>query len=136
LVYVPTGNTSPDYYGGQRDGLDYYSSSVVALHIDSGDVAWHFQTVHHDIWDFDVPSQPTFFDWERDGEPVLGLAQTTKQGYVFLLDRETGEPLFPSWRRQSHKVLLRETSRHPRSRFRASPDPCLNCRAKTNCSGG
>ena len=95
LVYVPTGNTSPDYYGGQRDGLDYYSSSVVALHIDTGEVAWHFQTVHHDIWDFDVPSQPTFFDWDRDGEPVLGLAQTTKQGYVFLLDRETGEPLFP-----------------------------------------
>jgi len=95
LVYVPTGNTSPDYYGGQREGLDYYSSSVVALRIDTGEVAWHFQTVHHDIWDFDVPSQPTFFDWERGGESVLGLAQTTKQGYVFLLDRETGEPLFP-----------------------------------------
>ena len=90
LVYVPTGNTSPYYYCGQRDGLDFYSSSVVALHIDSGDVAWHFQTVHHYIWDFDVPSQPTFFDWERDGKPVLGLAQTTKQGYVFLLDRKTG----------------------------------------------
>lgn len=95
LVYVPTGNTSPDYYGGQREGLDFYSSSVVALRIDTGEVAWHFQTVHHDIWDFDVPSQPTFFDWEREGEPVLGLAQTTKQGYVFLLNRETGEPLFP-----------------------------------------
>ena len=59
LVYVPTGNTSPDYYGGHRGNLDYYSSSVVALSIATGDVVWHFQTVHHDIWDFDVPSQPT-----------------------------------------------------------------------------
>jgi len=95
LVYVPTGNTSPDYYGGHRDDLDYYSSSVVALSIATGEVVWHFQTVHHDIWDFDVPSQPTLFNLNLDGRPVKGLAQTTKQGYVFLLDRETGVPLFP-----------------------------------------
>ena len=56
---------------------------------------WHFQTVHHDIWDFDVPSQPTLFEAEIEGRTVKGLAQTTKQGYVFLLDRVTGEPLFP-----------------------------------------
>lgn len=95
LVYVPTGNTSPDYYGGHREGLDYYSSSVVALRVADGTIAWHFQTVHHDIWDFDVPSQPTLFDLEKDGQLVRGLAQTTKQGYVYLLDRATGEPLFP-----------------------------------------
>ena len=95
LVYVPTGNTSPDYYGGHRGNLDHYSSSVVALKIDTGEVAWHFQTVHHDIWDFDVPSQPTLFETQIEGRDVKGLAQTTKQGYVFLLDRETGEPLFP-----------------------------------------
>ena len=95
LVYVPTGNTSPDYYGGHRGDLDHYSSSVVALSISTGEVVWHFQTVHHDIWDFDVPSQPTLFETEIDGHAVKGLAQTTKQGYVFLLDRVTGEPLFP-----------------------------------------
>ena len=94
-VYVPTGNTSPDYYGGHRDGSDYYSSSVVALSGSTGEVLWHFQTVHHDIWDFDVPSQPTLFDYKTPEGTVLGLAQTTKQGYVFLLNRETGEPLFP-----------------------------------------
>ena len=94
-VYVPTGNTSPDYYGGHRNGSDYYSSSVVALDLDSGEVIWHFQTVHHDIWDFDAPSQPTLFDYQDGPNRVLGLAQTTKQGYVFLLNRETGEPLFP-----------------------------------------
>ncbi len=95
LVYVPTGNTSPDYYGGHRGNLDYYSSSVVALSIATGEVVWHFQTVHHDIWDFDVPSQPTLFEADIEGRTVKGLAQTTKQGYVFLLDRVTGEPLFP-----------------------------------------
>ena len=95
LVYVPTGNTSPDYYGGHRGNLDHYSSSIVALSIETGDVVWHFQTVHHDIWDFDVPSQPTLFETDIDGRAVKGLAQTTKQGYVFLLDRQTGEPLFP-----------------------------------------
>ena len=95
LIYVPTGNTSPDYYGGHRNGSDYYSSSVVALKAATGEVAWHFQTVHHDIWDFDVPAQPTLFDYQADGKTVRGLAQPTKQGYVFLLNRENGEPLFP-----------------------------------------
>lgn len=94
-VYVPTGNTSPDYYGGQRNGSDFYSSSVVALDGHTGEVVWHFQTVHHDLWDFDVPSQPTLFDLMKDGRVVKGLAQTTKQGYIFLLNRETGEPLIP-----------------------------------------
>lgn len=93
-VYVPTGNTSPDYYGGHRNGADYYSSSVVALDGTSGEVVWHFQTVHHDIWDFDVPSQPTLFEYPSPEGNIKGLAQTTKQGYVFLLNRETGEPLF------------------------------------------
>lgn len=95
MVYLPTGNSSPDNYGGHRNGLDYYSSSVVALNADTGEVVWHFQTVHHDIWDYDVPSQPTFYDIERDGKIIKALAQTTKMGLVFLLNRETGEPIFP-----------------------------------------
>ena len=95
LVYVPTGNTSPDYYGGQRDGLDYYSSSVVALRADSGEVAWHFQTVHHDVWDYDVPAQPVLFEFPGTDGPVPALAQATKMGHLFLLDRRTGVPLFP-----------------------------------------
>ena len=80
LVYVPTGNTSPDYYGGHREGSDFYSSSVVALDAKNGKIRWHFQTVHHDIWDFDVPSQPTLFDYKKNGKLIRGLAQTTKQG--------------------------------------------------------
>ena len=71
LIYLPTGNASPDYYGGHREGLDYYNSSIVALHADTGEVAWHFKTVYHDVWDYDVPSQPTFYDIEKDFEFAL-----------------------------------------------------------------
>jgi len=96
LVFLPTGNTSTDFYGGKRKGVDdYYSSSVVALDGATGKVVWHFQMVHHDIWDYDTPAQPTLFDFERDGRIVPALAQPTKMGHLFLLNRETGEPLFP-----------------------------------------
>ena len=95
LIYVPTGNPSPDLYGGQRDGIDDYGSSVVALDAATGTVRWHFQAVHHDVWDYDVASQPTLFDIPGVGDGRAGLAQATKMGHIFLLDRLTGEPLYP-----------------------------------------
>ena len=102
LVFVPTGNTTPDYYGGHRGGendmnkgLDYYSSSVVALDGSTGKVVWNFQAVHHDIWDFDTPSQPSLYDVTINGESIPALAQPTKMGHLFLLNRETGEPIWP-----------------------------------------
>lgn len=95
LVYVPTGNTHPDYYGGHRAGADVYSSSIVALRAEDGAIAWHFQTVHHDIWDYDVASQPVLFDFRGAGGPAPGLIAPTKLGMLFFLNRETGAPLFP-----------------------------------------
>ena len=100
LVFVPTGNATPDYYGGQRggpgdQGLDFYSSSVVALDGATGKVVWHFQAVHHDLWDYDTPSQPTLYNSVSQGREVAALAQPTKMGHLFLLNRETGYPLFP-----------------------------------------
>jgi quinoprotein glucose dehydrogenase len=95
LVFVPTGNPSPDLYGGQREGLDFYGSSIVALRASTGEVVWHFQTVHHDLWDYDVPAQPTLLELEIGGRRVPALAQITKMGHLFLLDRETGVPLWP-----------------------------------------
>jgi quinoprotein glucose dehydrogenase len=95
LVYVPTGNTSPDYYGGHRHGADAFSSSIVALRADDGQVAWHFQTVHHDIWDYDIASQPVLFDFHGAGGDQPGLIAPTKLGILFFLNRETGAPLFP-----------------------------------------
>ena len=91
MVFLPTSAPSPDYYGVKRPGNNDYANSVVALDAASGKVLWHFQHVHHDLWDFDSPAQPILF--ERDGVPAL--VQLTKQGYVYVLDRRTGTPLFP-----------------------------------------
>jgi quinoprotein glucose dehydrogenase len=95
LVFVPTGNTNPDYFGGHRKGLDHYSSSVVALNGDTGEVVWHYQMVHHDLWDYDTPAQPTLVDLRIDGETIPVVVQVTKMGMTFVLHRETGEPVFP-----------------------------------------
>ena len=95
LVFVPTGNPSPDLFNAIRQGLDYYGSSVVALRADSGEVAWHFQTVHKDVWDYDVPAQPALFQSEGVGGGRPGVAALTKHGFMFLLDRESGAPLYP-----------------------------------------
>jgi len=95
LVFVPTGNPSNDFYRSGRGAIDHYGSSVVALRGSTGERVWHFQTVHHDLWDYDVGSQPTLVDLEIDGRRVAALVQPTKVGHVFVLDRETGEPVFP-----------------------------------------
>lgn len=96
LVYAPTGNANPDYYGGERRSFDdEYSSSLVALNAADGSVAWSFQTVHHDIWDYDLPAQPSFVDVDKDGERVPALAVPTKMGEIFLLDRRDGTPVHP-----------------------------------------
>lgn len=95
MVFLPTGNTSPDYYGGHRGDLDYYSSSVVALAGETGELIWHYQMVHHDIWDYDMPAQPTLVDLKVDGETVPAVIQVTKMGMTFALHRETGKPLWP-----------------------------------------
>jgi quinoprotein glucose dehydrogenase len=95
LVFVPTGNPGPDSYGGVRDGADYYGSSTVALDARTGEVVWHFQAVHHDVWDYDNPAQPQLFQIPGVGGGRAGVAQPTKMGFLFLLDRETGAPLYP-----------------------------------------
>ncbi len=93
LVFVPTGNPSPDYFRGGSN-LDYYGSAVVALRASTGQVVWHYQTVHRDLWDFDVPAQPALISLRRGGHAVPALVQATKMGFVFVLHRETGQPLF------------------------------------------
>lgn len=94
LVYLPTGNATPDYYGNHRsEAMERYASSVVALDAATGRARWSFQTTHHDIWDYDVPSQPTLVDIPVDGATRKAVIVPTKRGELFLLDRETGEPL-------------------------------------------
>jgi quinoprotein glucose dehydrogenase len=92
LVFIPTGSASPDYYGGVRKGDNKWADSVVALKASTGEFVWGFQVVHHDLWDYDVASQPTLFAW-KDGIPAIAI--NTKMGRVFVLNRLTGAPLFP-----------------------------------------
>jgi quinoprotein glucose dehydrogenase len=96
LVYVPLGNQPPDQWGANRSpAVEAYSTSVVALDLKTGRPRWHVQTVHHDLWDYDVPSQPSLVDLTVDGERVPALVQPTKQGEIYVLDRRTGEPVLP-----------------------------------------
>ena len=95
LVFVPTSSPSPDFFGGLRPGDNRHANSVVALEAATGKVRWSFQTVHHDIWDYDVPAQPGLYSVWRDGALHDVVAQVTKTGFVFVLDRDTGEPFLP-----------------------------------------
>ncbi len=101
LVYVPTGNATPDYFGGQRtEVMDKYASSIVAIDAKTGLTRWHFQTTHHDVWDYDVPSQPTLVDLTLDGVRRKAVIVPTKRGELFVLDRGTGELLTEVTERQ------------------------------------
>ncbi|NBC05517.1 MAG: PQQ-binding-like beta-propeller repeat protein [Bacteroidetes bacterium] len=95
IVYVPTGSASPDFYGGNRKGSNLFANSLLALDASTGERIWHYQTVHHDLWDRDLPSAPNLVTVTHDGEEIDAVSQTTKTGFIFLFDRETGEPLFP-----------------------------------------
>jgi glucose dehydrogenase len=95
IVYVPTGSAAFDFYGGDRTGDDLFANCLIALNAETGKRIWHFQGVHHDIWDRDFPSSPALLTVKRDGKEVDAVAQTTKQGFVYLFDRANGKPLFP-----------------------------------------
>ena len=95
LVFLPTSSPSPDFFGGLRPGDDRHANSVVALKSETGALVWAFQTVHHDVWDYDNPAQPTLATIEVDGAMRDVVIQPTKQGFVFVLNRDTGKPIFP-----------------------------------------
>jgi quinoprotein glucose dehydrogenase len=95
IVYVPTGSAAFDFYGGDRLGDDLFANSEIALNAETGERIWHFQGVHHDIWDRDFPAPPVLVSVKHNGKTIDALAQTSKQGFVFLFDRAKGTPLFP-----------------------------------------
>jgi len=96
LIFIPMGNQPPDQFGGNRDqNVETYAASVVALNVETGAVAWVFQSTHHDLWDMDVPAQPGLVDLTIEGVTVPALVETTKQGELFVLDRRTGKPVLP-----------------------------------------
>ena len=95
IVYVPTGSAVFDFYGGDRIGNDLFADTLIALDAETGKRIWHFQGVHHDLWDRDFPAPPALVTVTRDGKRVDAIAQTTKSGLLFVFDRATGKPLFP-----------------------------------------
>jgi quinoprotein glucose dehydrogenase len=95
VVYVPTGSAAFDFWGGNRKGQNLFANCLLALKADTGERIWHFQFVHHDVWDRDPPAAPNLVTVEREGRRIDAVAQITKSGHVFVFDRDTGEPLFP-----------------------------------------
>ena len=121
LVFVPTSSPSPDYYGGERLGDNLFANSVVALRGDTGARVWHFQTVHHDLWDYDVASPPILFNWRKDGRTVAAIAVASKTGHVFVLDRQTGRPLIPIEERAVPKSDVPGEQASPTQPFPTAP---------------
>lgn len=95
IVYIPLGSSTPDFYGKRRKGQNLFANCLLALDANTGRYLWHFQTVHHDLWDRDLPAYPNLVTVKKDGKSVDAVAQITKSGYIFLFDRTTGTPLFP-----------------------------------------
>ncbi len=95
LFYVPTETATNDYFGGYRPGANLFANSVIALDAETGERVWHYQLTHHELWDYDIPTAPILIDLEVDGAPVKALVQLSKQGFAYVLNRETGEPVWP-----------------------------------------
>ena len=130
LVFIPTSSPSPDYYGGERLGDNLYANSIVATHARTGEIAWHFQTVHHDLWDYDIPAQPVLIEVDRDGQRVPAVAVATKIGHTFVFHRETGEPLFPIEERPVPQTDVPGEKTSPTQPFPLKP-PSLGLRKLT-----
>jgi quinoprotein glucose dehydrogenase len=123
LVLFGTGSPSYDHWGGNRAGQNLFGNSVIALRADTGERVWHFQTVHHDVWDYDLPCPPVLVRVRRGGQWIDAAAQTTKVGHLFLLDRDTGWPLFPVEERPVPRSDVPGEETWPTQPFPSKPPP-------------
>jgi quinoprotein glucose dehydrogenase len=125
LVFVPTSSASTDFYGGLRPGNNNYANSLVALKGSTGEVVWHQQLVHHDLWDYDVPAQPVLIEFDRDGETIPAVVQATKMGMLFVFHRATGEPLFEIEERPVPQTAVEGETPSPTQPFPVAPPPLV-----------
>lgn len=123
IVYIPTGSAAFDWYGGDREGENLFANSLLALNADTGQRIWHFQIVHHDMWDRDLPAPPNLLEVERDGKKIPAVAQVTKSGHVFLFNRVNGDPLFPIEEREYPQSTLEGERAHPTQPLPTKPKP-------------
>ncbi len=125
LVFLPVGSASYDFYGADRKGMDLFSNSLVALDAATGRLTWYYQMVHHDIWDYDMPAQPVMITLRRDGREIPAVTQVTKMGFVFILDRLTGKPLFPVEERRVPESNVPGEASWPTQPFPLKPPPLV-----------
>ncbi len=123
LVFAGTGSAAYDHFGGNRVGQNLFANCVLALNAATGERVWHFQTVHHDLWDYDIPSPPNLVTVEHNGRKIDAVAQGFKVGHVFLLDRETGQPLFPVEERPVPRSEIPGEESWPTQPFPTKPPP-------------
>lgn len=123
IVYIPTGTARYDFYGGNRPGDNLFANSILALDAKTGKRIWHFQTVHHDLWDFDIPQAPRLLTMMKDGKEIPIIAQATKQGFLFVLDRKTGKPIWPVEERAVPKSDVPGEKTSPTQPFPTWPKP-------------
>ncbi len=123
IVFVPTGSAAFDFYGGNRAGQNLFANCLLALDARSGKRIWHYQLVHHDLWDYDLPAPPTLVTLRQNGKTVDAVAQTTKMGMVFVFDRETGKPIFPIEERPVPSSALLSETTSPTQPFPTKPKP-------------
>jgi quinoprotein glucose dehydrogenase len=123
LVYVPTEMATGDYYGGHRPGNTLFADSIVALDVKTGQRKWHYQTVHHDVWDWDLPCAPMLFDLRVNNRTVKALAQPTKSAFLFVLNRETGQPIWPIEERPVPQSDVPKEKTSPTQPFPTRPVP-------------
>jgi quinoprotein glucose dehydrogenase len=123
LIFVPTGSASPDYYGGLRPGDNKWANSVVALHARTGRMAWGFQLVHHDLWDYDTASPPLLGTLHRKGENIPVVIQGNKTGFLYVLRRDTGAPVFPVEERHVPSSDVAGEAASPTQPFPTAPPP-------------
>ena len=122
-VYLPTGTATNDYYGGHRLGDNLFAESLVAVDIETGQRMWHFQFVHHGLWDYDTASAPNLVDVTVDGRPIKAVAQVTKQGFAYVFDRVTGEPVWPIEERPVPPATMPGDVASPTQPFPTKPPP-------------
>jgi len=125
MVFLPIGSPTYDFYGGDRKGRNLFGNSLVALNAGTGKLIWYFQMVHHDLWDYDLPAQPSLVTVRRGGQEIPAVAQVTKMGFVYLLDRLTGKPLFPVEERPVPASLIPGESTSPTQPFPLKPPPLV-----------
>ncbi len=125
IVFVPLGSPTHDFYGADRKGQGLFANTLLALDAATGDYKWHFQVSHHDLWDYDIPAPPNLVTVNHNGEDIDAVAQLTKQGLIFLLDRETGEPLFEVEERPVPQSVMKDEQTWPTQPFPLKPSPLV-----------